>query len=266
MKHLRIPYIILLIHVVYSCNTNDNSTSAPPPNSETKSITVMNYNILHAKKENRPGYHWNEPDNRKERLIKLIEKYSPDILTAQEDMYKQGEYIKEKTGLRKIGVSRDAGTTGGTNGEYNAIYYSGDKFKSSSSGHFWLSETPSEVSKSWDASVQRILNWVELSDKNTGDSFFVFNTHLDHKGRVSRIKSSKLITDSIKSIVRHKPVILTGDMNTTPETEPIQEFGKEFNDARKASIEAPEGPLATFNGADGRIPTRTIDYIFVSDE
>src|SRR5699024_6197797 len=114
MKHLRIPYIILLIHVVYSCNTNDNSTSAPPPNSETKSITVMNYNILHAKKENRPGYHWNEPDNRKERLIKLIEKYSPDILTAQEDMYKQGEYIKEKTGLRKIGVSRDAGTTGGT--------------------------------------------------------------------------------------------------------------------------------------------------------
>jgi endonuclease/exonuclease/phosphatase family metal-dependent hydrolase len=245
-----------------ACKKDKAPKSASP--SGEQSISLMSYNILHAKKETRPGYLWGDPDDRKDRVIALLKKYNPDILCAQEDMYIQGQYIKQNTGLGKSGLSRDAGTPTGTNGEFDAVYYNKERFTPKKWGHFWLSLTPDKVSIGWDASVQRICNWVLLADKNTGSSFYVFNTHLDNVGKQSRIHSAALILDSIKAIVKGYPVVLTGDMNTTPQSTGSMEYRAILKSSRDISATAPEGPSATFNGGDGRVPKETIDYVYVS--
>ncbi|MFT7634198.1 MAG: endonuclease/exonuclease/phosphatase family metal-dependent hydrolase, partial [Mariniblastus sp.] len=102
-----------------------------------------------------------------------------------------------------------------------------DRFKLNDSGHFWLSETPDVAgSKSWDSSLPRMVSWVELSDlSNDGAKFIFLNTHFDHRGKVARLESARLIRKRAEEIMgKGLPLIVTGDFNTTEDRQPYQEL------------------------------------------
>ncbi len=107
-----------------------------------------------------------------------------------------------------VGQGRD----GLDKGEYSAIFYLKDKYNVVDSGTFWLSETPDEMSKGWDASMNRICTWAILENKETGDKYVHMNSHFDHIGTSARKNSAKLITERAKAF-GDLPVIFTADMN-----------------------------------------------------
>ena len=81
------------------------------------------------------------------------------------------------------GVGRDDGKR---EGEFSAVFYRLDRFEKKDGGTFWLSETPEVCSFGWDAVCRRVCSWVELADREGGQSLHVFNTHFDHVGVEAR--------------------------------------------------------------------------------
>lgn len=148
--------------------------------------------------------------DRKANLIDVIKRYSFDAFGVQEAYSTQLADVKAGlTNFDWVGKDRD----GSGSSEYTAIFYNTAKFNKVSNGHFWLSETPNSVSLGWDALYERVCSWVQLQDKISGYTFFVFNTHFDHQGELSRENSVTLIHSKISEIANGKPAIFCGDLN-----------------------------------------------------
>jgi endonuclease/exonuclease/phosphatase family metal-dependent hydrolase len=95
----------------------------------------------------------------------------------------------------------------------------------------------------------------------------VFNTHYDHMGVKAREQSSELLKEKIPQIAGKLPVILTGDLNTTPDTEPISVLKSFLKDSKEISKTKPYGPEGTFNGFKFNADLKDrIDYVFVNDK
>ena len=63
------------------------------------------------------------------------------------------------------------------------------------------------------------------------------------------------------------PVIVTGDFNLTPESEPITLILEKLKDSSQISAMPPYGPVGTFNSFRRDHPLdQRIDYIFVNDK
>ena len=131
---------------------------------------------------------------------------------------------------------------------------------------FWLSETPDQPSKGWDAALNRICTYGLFRHRESGRTFYVFNTHFDHIGEQARLESAGLILRKIQELNREGyPAILMGDLNLEPDSPPILQLSGNLEDAYVKAGESAFGPPGTFNGFDRNQPaTRRIDYIFVS--
>ena len=224
-------------------------------------FTAMSYNIKYAN-ENDGENSWSK---RKDFLVNQLKFYHPQIFGVQEAVKSQIDFITaELFNYQHIGVGRE----GGDQGEFSAIFYDTTKFEVLKSDTFWLSETPNQISKGWDADYHRICTYALFKDKESSEKFYIFNTHFDHRGKVARTNSARLIIQQIKKInVENYPVLLTGDFNLEPETEQIQYIKSYLNDAKEATAAIKLGPSGTFNGYDFKTPvTRRIDYIFHSEE
>ncbi len=116
-----------------------------------------------------------------------------------------------------VGQGRD----GLDKGEYSAIFYLKDKYDVVDSGTFWLSETPDEMSRGWDASMNRICTWAILKNKVTGKQYVHMNSHFDHIGTIAQNNSAELITEKAKEF-GDLPVVFTADMN-------VNEGSKAYN-------------------------------------
>ena len=111
-----------------------------------------------------------------------------------------------------------------TNGKasYSVILYAKDRFTvdESRSGTFWLSDTPEVVgSKYADSKHVRCATYATLTDRNTGKTFVVVNTHLQGAMAVEQI--TVLLKELKKIFVKDEPIIITGDMNSEAQTEAI---------------------------------------------
>ncbi len=230
------------------------------PGNAQKPMNVITYNIRY----NNPGDKENSWPNRRAEVIRLLKTYKADIFSVQEALYDQVMNLKEgMSGFEYVGVGRDDGNI---NGEFTAIYYNSNRYTLMEDGTFWLSKTPQVPSKSWDAALNRICTWARFKEKESWKSFYVFNTHFDHKGVTARKKSAELILKKIVEITDRKdPVLLTGDFNLTPMEKPLVLIRQRMKDSRQVSQTVPQGPLGTFNGFDIKSPLDTrIDYIFVN--
>jgi len=154
---------------------------------------------------------------RKQKVFDLINKYNPDVLGMQEVLYLQ---LKNLSGALKeysyVGAGRNDGKKAG---EYSPIFYKKDKYQLLDGGTFWLSETPAAPgSKSWDAALTRICTWAMLKSNSTSDTFFVFNTHFDHKGAKAREESTKIIMQKVAELAHGLPFYICGDFNFTDQS------------------------------------------------
>ena len=59
--------------------------------------------------------------------------------------------------------------------------------------------------------------WARFKEKKEGKELYFFNTHLG--GDVARFESAKLLRNKIDQMTDGLPVIVTGDFNSTPDSE-----------------------------------------------
>lgn len=177
-------------------------------------ITVMTYNIRNSNAADGP----NKWKFRKENVANLIRSVNPDVLGTQEVLLDQYKDLQRMlTGYSVFGVGRNNGKHAG---EHSCIFYKTEKYNLLNGGNFWLSETPTKPgSKSWDAAITRICTWVKLEDKEHNTSFYLFNTHFDHRGVDARKNSARLLKRYIDSLCTNSAVIVTGDFNFEPGSE-----------------------------------------------
>lgn len=223
-----------------------------------QAINIISYNIrLNVASDGENAW-----PNRKDQVKALVKFHDADILCVQEALPLQVDQLLENTNFSMEGVGRDDGKRAG---EFSAIYFDKSRFLKKDGGTFWLSETPEKPSKGWDAALNRVCSWVRLYDKRNKKEFLVFNTHYDHIGVNARIESAKLLKRKIQEIAPKLPVVFTGDLNVTPETEAIATIKSFLTDAKEASVEPAYGPEGTFNDFKFDSPLKDkIDYIFVN--
>ena len=205
----------------------------------------------------------NDWSHRKDFFTSQIQFYEPDVFGIQEATPNQ--VIDISSALLKynhIGIGRE----GIGKGESSNIYYKKERFSVTKETTFWLSETPNEISKGWDAACNRVCTFALFEDLKSNKSFWVFNTHLDHIGEVAKTKGIELILSKIEVVnIQKLPVIFMGDFNSEPNENRILELKKIMNDSRELSVEKPFGPFGTFNNFEYNEPsTKQIDYIFLS--
>ncbi|WP_199120001.1 endonuclease/exonuclease/phosphatase family protein [Pedobacter sp. ASV28] len=223
-------------------------------------INVITYNVRY----NNAKDGINAWPNRKDNVKALIKFHDADILCVQEALALQFDELLENSNFEAVGAGREDGLR---KGEFSPIYYNKNRFVKKDGGVFWLSETPDVPSKGWDAMFNRVCTWVRLYDKQHKKEFLVFNTHYDHVGVKARVESAKLIKQKIQEIAPKLPVVYTGDLNVTPETEAIATIKSFLDDAKEVSIEAPYGPEGTFNGFNfNSLLKERIDYVFVNKD
>lgn len=202
---------------------------------------------------------------RVDRVVDLIRYHKFDIFGTQEGFAHQLQDLLEMGEYAYTGVGRDDGRDAG---EHSAIFYRKECFDLEESGDFWLSQTPDTPSKGWDATCcHRICSWGCFRDLESGAVFYFFNVHYDHEGQQARRESSRLLLERIKEIAHEYPVILTGDFNATPESEPISLLREDslLLDTYEASIAKPYGTVGTYNGFRMDHPmSDRIDYIWVT--
>jgi len=220
-------------------------------------ITVISYNIRY----DNPDDGENQWSLRKEKVASYLRETQPDIVGMQEVLQHQLEYLNDVLDkFSYVGVGRDDGKT---KGEYSPILYNSMNLKVEESNTFWLSETPEEISVGWDAALERICTYARFKDLTSGKQFWVFNTHFDHIGELARAASARLILRKIEKLNKMNiPVVITGDFNLTPDTEPIKILQNSFEDVLKdrAPSEKNYGTFTSFKKEETGL--RRIDYIF----
>ena len=248
MKKLQCLIFIAVIFVVSACTSKADTN-----------LRYISYNIRYSR-ANDGDNSWM---NRRNGTINMINAENPDIFGVQEAYIEQVKFMEDSLpDYAHVGVGRDDGKEGG---EHMAVFYKKARFTLVDNGDFWLSETPNEPSRGWDAACYRIVTWAKLKDSSSGKQFYVFNTHLDHIGKVAREQSILLLCNRIRQITNttKAPVFLSGDFNSTidnPIFEPLKDFMKE---SRNNPVMTDE--KATYNGFDiasNNTPDHKIDYIF----
>lgn len=217
-------------------------------------MKVMTFNVLCAGVgEN----HW----CRRQKLVRdIIKKYEPDAFGLQEAHYGWMRYIANqlKDNYAYVGVGKD---DGGIKGEFSPVFYNKNKYDLHENGDFWLSETPDKPGLGWDAVENRICAYAVLKDKETGEEYAVFNTHLDHIGDTAVLEGAKLVAARTEKFRNIKTVVM-GDFNETPDSE-VYSFMLEndFEDSRNIAEKADDiGSLHHF----GKV-SKMIDFVFVKN-
>lgn len=264
MRTLLFSVVLLTIFFTSLSANPKAAANQTTPTDNLTPIQVMSFNI----RMDTQADGVNQWSNRKDMASNALVFYDVDICGAQEVLHHQlTDMLERLPGYASVGVGREDGKT---KGEYSPILYKKDRFTLLDSGNFWLAEelnTPGI--KGWDAACERIATWAILKDNQTGISFFVLNTHLDHMGKIARHESAELLLNQINQLGTNLPVIVTGDFNATPDDDPIlvlmnTENPKALKHTRDLAA-LTYGPDWTFHNY-GKIPFRKrdwIDYIFV---
>jgi endonuclease/exonuclease/phosphatase family metal-dependent hydrolase len=230
-------------------------------------LRVMTFNIRY----DNPRDSANAWPNRKDWVASLIRFHGADAVGVQEALLRQlADLDARLPGWSRVGVGRADGREAG---EFSAILYRTDRLELLESGTFWLSPTPEVAgSKGWDAAIERIATWARFRDRRTGCRLLHLNTHFDHIGEQARQESARLIRRRLTTLAGGLPVIVTGDLNTTPSSVAYRIFTRDtipgaiapLADAYTASRTGHYGPTSSWTEFKAIEPGRRIDYVMVS--
>ncbi|MFO7622407.1 MAG: endonuclease/exonuclease/phosphatase family protein [Bacteroidales bacterium] len=238
-----------------------NIVQTPGQTKKETPFNLVTYNI----RMNTPDDGINAWPLRKDIVAGLLKFHKADIFGVQEALPEQmDDLLSSFPDFAYLGVGRDDGVR---EGEHMTVFFRKARFEKLAGGTFWLNETPEKPGLGWDAACNRTCTWIKLKDKTTKKTFFVLNTHLDHRGIKAREEGVKLILNRISEINKDNlPLILMGDFNLVKESSPVQAILKVLDDARDKSISTPYGPEGTSGGFEVKAKTRTIDFIFINQK
>lgn len=232
-------------------------------------VTVMSYNIRCGSCE--PVDNINHWKKRKYFVAHLISSHNPDVIGLQEaELFQIEDLVEMLDDYSWIGVGRDDGKD---KGETTAILFRTARFSLRGQQTLWLSPTPMQPSRGWDAAYRRTLSIAKLLDARSKQSFYVFNTHLDNEGEMARQEGSKLLLNELAKIDSTVPLVVTGDFNFTSDSIGYGLMSQALADAEKISAAPAEGGRKTFNGfsenggadngAGDKEADHRIDFVFV---
>jgi len=235
----------------------------------TNPVRVMTFNIRY----NNPGDGENAWPNRKNMAASMIRFHRADVVGLQEALRGQIDDLAER--LPEYGWFGVGRADGKDAGEFMVIFYRKDRVICVEQSNFWLSETPEIPGKAWDAACERMVTWGKFRDVKTGKTFFHFNTHFDHMGKIARRESAYQLLRSIEDIAGTTPVVVTGDFNAKPDSEPIriitgglpENKDTKLTDSNAVSLHGHHGPSGTWSGftSSGESGQQPIDYVFVKN-
>jgi endonuclease/exonuclease/phosphatase family metal-dependent hydrolase len=209
--------------------------------------------------------------HRRDWVASLIRFHAPDVVGVQEALVHMLTDLDARLpGFARVGVGRADGRAGG---EFSAILYRTDRLEMLDNGTFWLSPTPEAPgSKGWDAAIERVATWARFRDRRTGCTHVHLNTHFDHIGEQARQESARLIRQRLASLAGDLPIIVTGDLNSDPQSAAYRIFtrdtipaaGAPLRDAFTSSASGHYGPTSTWTAFKAIEPGRRIDYVLLS--
>ncbi|MFY4815393.1 endonuclease/exonuclease/phosphatase family protein [Haloarcula sp. AONF1] len=242
-------------------------------------IRVLSYNVRYANR----GDHHDAWHDRRDAVARLVRFHRPDVAAFQEPLPEQREDLRERLPAYEF-VGRGRGADG--EGEGCPIAVHSDRWEVVDSDTFWLSETPGEPSTGWDASHPRIATWARVRARDGDARLLVVNTHFDHVSAHARRESARLLRERVPEIAAADeddagatpPVVLVGDLNCTPGSEPhrilvgdesVARDGATTGDAlalRDAAADADlrHGPETSLTDFSRLIDGRRIDHALVS--
>lgn len=250
--------------ILGACGNNGATSTEAASTADDCRLNVMSFNIRY----DNPDDSLDNWKYRKDRAAKAIRFYDADIVGTQEVLKNQLDDLKERLPqYTAIGVGRDDGKE---DGEYNALFFKTERFDSLETGTFWLSETPDVPgSLGWDGACKRVATWARLRDRESGKTLLAVNTHLDHVGVTARREGINLLFNKINELGGGCPVVLTGDFNSTPDSDVVAHITdtadpNHMTDSRSVAgvVYGPEWSWHDF----GHLPydqRPLIDYVFV---
>ena len=253
---MKIQHASVLCLLVALLGTSQKSTG--------QTFRVATYNLRNANHEDSlAGNGWGK---RCPVIGEMVHFYDFDIWGTQEGKNGQlQDLLHVLPEYSYIGIGRDDGKTVG---EYSAVFYKKEKFALLKSGNFWLSTITDRPNKGWDAVLPRICTWGLFKEKKTGKTFYFYNLHMDHIGKVARSESAKLILSRIKEAGVKIPVILTGDFNADQNSDSykvLETSGILYDAYGLAKIKLANA--ASFNDYGQRLEiNERIDHIFLSNQ
>lgn len=223
----------------------------------TDPLSVMSFNIRLPAESDGVDY-W---ETRKPLAVRMLREQQPDVIGLQELVKAQADYLaRELPQYAWFGRGREA--DGG--GEHMGVFYRKDRLKVIESGDFWLSDTPDVAgSITWGHPHPRMVTWALFEQRSDGRRFYLFNTHLPYRDEdeAARLKGAQAIARHLATLPDDVPVVLTGDFNTTPDSDAHAVLAGTLQDAWTTAPRV-EGIDATFHGFTGKADRR-IDWIFV---
>lgn len=225
---------------------------------DATSLRVMSFNVRYPNPDDGPNV-WAK---RRAVFLQTIAAADPDVIGTQELFASQGaDIVRALPGYAWFGRDR----RGDHADEHMGIFYRRDRLTLIRHGDYWLSDAPSVPgSMAWGATLPRMVNWGVFETRGkTKRQFVLFDTHLAHRDEddLARVRSAALLLEKLRPIAGDLPIVLTGDMNATPDSQAYRKLAARLTDAW---VSAPirKGPERTFHDFTG-VPDRRIDYIFM---
>jgi endonuclease/exonuclease/phosphatase family metal-dependent hydrolase len=199
-------------------------------------IRILSYNIFHGETLNH--------DFDLERIAAVIRSVSPDIVALQEVDFKT-KRAKSMDLVTRLGYLTGMHPLFG-----RAMKYDGGEYGEGILSRFSFKETRNNPLPHSPRNEPRAALEV-LVELPSGDKIVFIGTHLDHtRDQTDRISQAKRLNRLFKKY--KKPTILSGDLNATPESEPMKILFRIWTDA------SDRNPQPTFPSSS---PRRRIDYV-----
>ena len=199
-----------------------------------------------------------------------------DLVGLQECSTPQAEFLRnELKGWTLVGVATND-TVRRKTSQANGVLYRPGRLDLLDWGTFSLSDRPDVPgSMAWNTRCVRSCTWALFKDRGSGRRIMHFNTHFDHKSEEARREGMKLVLGKMDELTPTGALrILTGDLNSPPDSEPIARARAKLRRAYEITETPPKGPWRTDNlwktlPSDENLTSREtgkrIDHIFVSD-
>ena len=192
-------------------------------------IKVLSFNIWH--ESIYIGHSTNY--ERLNKVVKMANDYMPDVFMTQETVDWWCIYLMqnldprftwaytESNGHDEIMPNLKYGPKTVPDETCNAIFYNKEKLELIDNGIYWLSKTPTEMSKFNSSWCFRITTWAKFRVIETGKEFVCVNTHLDNAG--GGPDQAPVLLEIIKQF-EGMPMILGGDFNARKSSVQMKHF------------------------------------------
>ncbi len=201
---------------------------------------------------------------RRKYTVRCVQDLAPDVFGTQEGRHPQ--LLDMLQGLQGYRLADDHRSWDPSR-FYPCIFYRSERLDLLDAGDRWLSETPDiHASKSWGSAFPRLATWARFRMRENGRELLFAATHLDNISAPARAGQAEMILRLLQEVNKEGlPVVLVGDFNDLPGSEPHRIVTARYVDAWQRFH--PGGAEAdTWHGFSGEGQRGRLDWVMISQE